>query len=32
MEGILSVLDNLDLMVTTAPGSGKTGVFIQLML
>ena len=32
IEGICSVLDNLDLMVTTATGSGKTGLFIMLML
>jgi superfamily II DNA/RNA helicase len=32
IEGICSILDNLDLMVTTATGTGKTGLFIMLML
>jgi ATP-dependent helicase YprA (DUF1998 family) len=32
IEGVCSALDGLDLLVTTATGTGKTGVFIMLML
>jgi superfamily II DNA helicase RecQ len=32
IEGICSVLDNRDLLVTTPTGSGKTALFIMLML
>jgi hypothetical protein len=32
IERICSILDNLDLMVTTATRTGKTGLFIMLIL
>jgi hypothetical protein len=32
VEGLCSALDGLDLLVTTATGTGKTGVLIMLML
>lgn len=32
LDGVCSVLDGLDLFVTTPTGSGKTGYFIMLML
>jgi len=32
VEGVCSALDGIDLLVTTATGTGKTGVIIMLML